>query len=92
MKFRFEDCLENVSLHAVKIKISFAGQTWSKSIIVQISVAAALAGESLTDAAMIKEIFPAFSTQTAHDHAWDILSNMWMKKVVKNASVKKVYP
>ena len=92
MKFCFEDCLENVSLHAVKIKISFAGQTWSKRIIVQISVAAALAGESLTDAAMIKEIFPAFSTQTAHDHAWDILSNKWMKKVVKNASVKKVYP
>ena len=76
----------------VKVKISFAGQTWSKRTIVQISVAAALAGESLTDAAMIKEIFPAFSTQTARDHAWDILSNMWMKKVVKNASVKKVYP
>ena len=65
-----------------------------KRTIVQISVAVAadLAGESLTDAAMIKEIFPAFSTQTARDHAWDILSNMWMKKVVKNASVKKVYP
>ena len=59
---------------------------------ISVAVAAALAGESLTDAAMIKEIFPAFSTQTAHDHARDILSNMWMKKVVKNASVKKVYP
>ena len=82
-----------IALKTSVFKISFAGQTWSKRTIVQISVAvaAALAGESLTDAAMIKEIFPAFSTQTAHDHAWDILSNKWMKKVVKNASVKKVY-
>ena len=41
--------LQNLSLPSVKVKISFAGRTWSKCTIVQISVAvvAALVGESL---------------------------------------------
>ena len=41
--------LQNLSLPSVKVKISFAGRTWSKRTIAQISVAVAavLAGESL---------------------------------------------
>ena len=59
---------------------------------ISVAVAAALAGESLTDAAMIKEIFPAFSTKTAQDHAWDILSNMWMKKSGKKCIGQESLP
>ena len=39
--------LQNLSLPSVKVKISFAGRTWSKCTIVQNSVAVVAVGESL---------------------------------------------